>query len=131
MNGATFAFVALSVMAALWLWVAAALRIVYRPRRPRDGPMPTELRDEPPAVVTGLGVSAGVRGVWRRIALSATKDAGPGAGPRLWSVVAAIAVVVVTVVAATGFGRDRQRDTDAGLAAASYWLGVRRGYVEV
>src|SRR4051812_46537389 len=54
MNGATFAFVALTVMAALWLWVAAALRIVYRPRRPREGPMTTELRDEPPAVVNLL-----------------------------------------------------------------------------
>ena len=54
MNGGTFAFVALTVVAGLWLWVAAALRIVYRPRRPRDGPMTTDLRDEPPAVVNLL-----------------------------------------------------------------------------
>ena len=54
MNGGTFAFVALTVVAALWLWFAAALRIVYRPRRPRQGAMTTELRDEPPAIVNML-----------------------------------------------------------------------------
>src|SRR4051794_21414378 len=54
MNANTFAFVALAVVAGLCLWVAAAIRIVYRPRRPREGPMSTELRDDPPAVVNLL-----------------------------------------------------------------------------
>src|SRR3954451_6992794 len=54
MNGTTFAFVALAVVAGLWLWIAAALRIVSRPRRPREGPMTTELPDVPPAVVNLL-----------------------------------------------------------------------------
>src|SRR6266851_5371104 len=54
MNGGTFAFVALTVIAGLWLWVAAALRIVYRPRRPREGPMTTELHNDPPAIVNLL-----------------------------------------------------------------------------
>ena len=38
MNGATFAFAALAVVTALWLWIAAALRVVYSARRPREGP---------------------------------------------------------------------------------------------
>src|SRR5262245_21641386 len=65
MNGNTFAFVALAVVAGLWLWFAAALRIVYRPRRPREGPMTTELRDDPPAVVNLLTHD------WRRTASAA------------------------------------------------------------
>jgi hypothetical protein len=245
MNGSTFAFVALTVLAALWLWIAAALRIMYRPRRPREGPMTTELRNEPPAivnllthdwvvtpsaaaatvldlarrrvieivqisperdivqlrrqpretadllpyerqvfdhlrrravdgvvpaaalttgpatasdawwtrfrravekdarrrglsqrrfppaVVTGLGVSVGVLVLWLLIAVSVTKDADPGTGPKLWSVLAAIGVVGVAVLTAARFDRYRQRDTDTGLVAASHWLGVRRGYAEV
>ena len=245
MNGATFAFVALTVAALVWLWMAAALRVVFRPRRPREGPATSELRDEPPAVVNllthgwtvtasaaaatvldlarrgvieivqvspesdvvelrrtskqlgdlepyerqvhdhlrrcavegvvpaaalttgppsasdawwarfrraverdarrrglsqrrfppavliGLGLGVIVLVVWLLIAFSATKDAAPGDGPALWSVVVAVAVVVVCGLAATRFDKTRQRDTDAGLAAASHWLGVRRGYTDV
>jgi hypothetical protein len=245
MNGGTFAFVALTVVAALWLWFAAALRIMYRPRRPREGAMTTDLRDEPPAIVNmlshdwtvtssaaaatvldlarrrvieivpisperevvqlrrprreladllpyelqvfdhlrrravdgvvpatalttgpttasdawwsrfrraiekdarrrglaqrrfppaviaGLGVSAVVLVVWFLIAFAATKDSDPGTGPKLWSVLAAAGAVGLAVLACAKFDRDRQRDTDAGLAAASHWFGVRRGYTEV
>ena len=54
MNGATFAFAALAVVTVLWLWMAAALRVVYRARRPREGPTTSELRDDPPAIVNML-----------------------------------------------------------------------------
>ena len=245
MNGATFAFVALIVVTVLWLWVAAALRVVYRPRRPREAPPTSELRDHPPAIVnmithgwvvtgsapaatlvdlacrgivdivqvspeqdvveirrtakeardlqpyerqvldhlrrravdgvvpatalttgpasasdawwarfrrsverdarqrglsqrrfppavlTGLGVGILVLVVWLLLAYSTTKDAAVDNGPRLWSVLAAIAVVGASVLTATRFDRYRQRDTDDGLAAASHWLGVRRGYAEL
>src|SRR5215218_7101132 len=216
MNGASFAYVALAAVAALWLWVAAAFRVVYRPRRPREGAMTTELRAEPPAIVNllthdwtvtpsapaatvldlarrgvveivqvsperdlvqlkraprevadllpferqvfehlrravekdarrrglaqrrfppavlaGLGVTAGVLVLWLVIAVATTKDAEPGTGPKLWAVLVAIGVVGFAVLTVTRFDRDRQRDTDTGLAAASHWLGVRRGYAEV
>jgi Predicted membrane protein (DUF2207) len=245
MNGATLAFVALTVMAVLWLWIAAAFRVVYGPRRPREGPTTSELRADPPAIVNllthdwtvtgsapaatlldlaerrvvdiiqvtpeqdivqlrrgprevldllpyerqvldhlrrtaiagvvpaaalttgpasasdawwtrfrravekdarrrglsqrrfppaviaGLGVGLGVVVLWLFIAFSTTKDAAPDNGPKLWSVLAAAGVVGASVLAATRFDRDRQRDTDDGLAAASHWLGVRRGYVDV
>ena len=69
--------------------------------------------------------------LWLVIAFATTKDADPGTGPRLWSVLAAVGAVGVAVLTCGRFDRDRQRDTDQGLMAASHWLGVRRGYTEV
>jgi len=245
MNGNTFTFVALAVVAGLWLWIAAALRIVYRPRRPREGPMTTELRDDPPAVVNlvthdwrvtasaaaatvldlarrgvveivqvsperdvielrrprrevtdllpyerqvldhlrrravdgvvpaaalttgpttasdawwnrfrravekdarqrglsqrrypaavfaGHAVAVAVLVVWLLLAFAASDNAAPDASPKLWAILLAVGTVGVVVVAAARADRSRQRDTDSGLAAASHWLGVRRGYTEV
>src|SRR5436190_21920199 len=51
MNGPTFAFAALAAAALLWLAVGTALLVLFHPRRPREGPVTSELRDEPPAVV--------------------------------------------------------------------------------
>jgi hypothetical protein len=245
MNGATFAYVALAVAAGLWLWMAAAFKVVYRPRRPRAGPATTELLDHPPAivnllthdwvvtasapaatvldlanrgvieiiqvspdqevielrraareisdlrpyerqvldhlrrraidgvvpasalttgptsasdawwsrfrhaverdarrrglsqrrlppaVVTGMAVALGVLLVWLFVVFSTTKDAAVDQGPHLWSVLVAVGAVGVAVLVVSRFDRTRQRDTDAGLTAASHWLGVRRGYSQV
>jgi Predicted membrane protein (DUF2207) len=243
MSGSTFAFVALATAALVWLGLGAALLILFHPRRPREGPATSELRDEPPAVVNlithqwkvtpsaaaatlldladrgyvdivqvspeqdvvelrrtgrdarelqpyerqlldhlrrtavdGVVVPANAlttgpaavsdrwwrrfrlsveqdarrRGVsrlrfpawvtatfaaglillllWLLLAVSAARDAAPDEGPSWLAVVAAVAVVALCAVLAKGFDRERQRDTDAGLGAASHWLGVRRAY---
>jgi hypothetical protein len=65
------------------------------------------------------------------VALSAIKDDKPDQGPHLWSVLVAIGLVGLCAVTAKRFDRNRQRDTEAGLAAATHWLGVRRGYTDV
>jgi hypothetical protein len=245
MNGATFAYLALAVVAGLWLWVAAAFQVVYRPRRPKEGPATSELLDHPPAivnmithewvvtpsapaatlldlacrgvieivqvspeqdvvelrrgarevgdlrsyerqvldhlrrraidgvvpatalttgpasasdawwsrfrrsverdarrrglaqrrfpppVVSGMAIGLGVLLLWLLLAFSTTKDAAVNEGPRLWSVILALAAVGAAVLVAARFDRTRQRDTDEGLAAATHWLGVRRGYADV
>jgi Predicted membrane protein (DUF2207) len=244
MNGATFAFVALAATALVWLAVGNALLVVFRARRPHEGPVTSDLRDQPPAVVNLLthewqvtasaaaatlldlatrkyieivqvtpeqdvvelrrtgrdardlqpyerqvldhlrrkavggvvpaaalttGPAAASDAWWRHfrrsvekdarqrglaqarfpswvIAMfglglvvlagwlvldwSSTKDAAPDDGPRLWSVIAAIAIVGLCALVAKRFDRNRQRDTNAGLESASHWLGVRRGYTE-
>jgi hypothetical protein len=54
MNGSTFAFVALAAAALVWLGVGSALLALFHPRRPHEGPVTSQLRDEPPAVVNLL-----------------------------------------------------------------------------
>ena len=66
--------------------------------------------------------------LWLVLAVSSARDAAPGDEPNIWAVIVAIAVLVACAVVAKRFDRERQRDTDAGLAAASHWLGVRRAY---
>jgi hypothetical protein len=66
--------------------------------------------------------------LWLGLDVAAARDAAPDEGPSWLAVLAAVAVVVLCAVVAKRFDRERQRDTDAGLAAASHWLGVRRSY---
>jgi hypothetical protein len=68
--------------------------------------------------------------LWLFLAIEAARDAATNEGPRLWAVLAAVGVLLLCVVIAKRFDRERQRDTDAGLEAASHWFGVRRGYSE-
>jgi hypothetical protein len=243
MTGLTLGYVLLGAAELVWLWVATALRIVYRPRTPREGPVTSELRDEPPAVVNlitnrwtvtapaaaatvldlahrgaieiiqvsperdvvqirrraddvgdlrpyerqvldhlrqravggvvptealttgpasasdkwwarfrrsvvsdararglsrdrfptaviaGAGASLVLLAIALYALLRATPDSGPE-GPAPWTLIGALLLFGACVAAAGKFKRDRQRDTDAGLAAACHWLGVRRGYAE-
>jgi Predicted membrane protein (DUF2207) len=87
-------------------------------------------RQLPPAAIIVFAIVVVALVGWLLVALSATSDAPTNDGPRLWSVVTAIALVGVCLMVARRFDRHRQRDTDAGLDAARYWLGVRRGYTE-
>src|SRR5262249_35060185 len=66
--------------------------------------------------------------LWLLLVVSDARDAAPDEGPSWLAVLVAIAAVGLCAVVAKRFDRERQRDTDAGLAAASHWLGVRRGY---
>ena len=66
--------------------------------------------------------------LWLLLVVSGARDAAPDEGPSWLAVLAAVAAVGLCAVVAKRFDRERQRDTDAGLAAASHWLGVRRAY---
>jgi hypothetical protein len=54
MNGSTFALAALAAVALVWLGAGSALLVLFRARRPHEGPVTSQLRDEPPAVVNML-----------------------------------------------------------------------------
>jgi hypothetical protein len=244
MTGSSLSFLILGIAEVVWLWVAGALAVVFRPRRPRPGPMTSELRDESPAVVNllthdwrttpsavpatvldlavrgvieivqvsperdlvevrrrgqdvpnllayerqvldhvrraavdgvvpaaalttgpatasegwwrrfhrsvafdararglarrrypaavhvGLGIGVALLALWLYLAADAADNTANGDGPAPWLVVAAVVGFIACARAVLRFDRYRQRDTDEGLAAASHWLGVRRGYSE-
>src|SRR3954471_19571010 len=244
MDATTLGCLGLAAVEGAWLAAAAGVGVASRPRRPRQGPLTSELRDEPPAVVNllthGWTVTASaapatlldladrrlieivqvtpeeevvqlrprtqgsaplrryeaqvldhLRSVavggtvpsralttgplsaseawWRHFRKSVTDDAvsrglsrhrypGPAVGilgaivvvfalglfllfkavdfendgiGAAWPLGLAVAGFVACAVVAKRFDRTRQRDTAAGLAAASHWLGVRAGYASV
>ncbi len=84
----------------------------------------------PRGVVAAFGLALGVLALWLVLAVEATKDAAPDDGARAWSVAAAVIALALCLLVVNRADRNRQRDTDAGLGAASHWLGVRRGYTD-
>ncbi len=75
--------------------------------------------------VWGGAIASGAL-LWLAEELGRTTDdlASPSRGGLLWALTL-VATVAVGIWVATLLGRDLQRDTDAGLAAAARWLGVR------
>ena len=81
----------------------------------------------PAGLVAGLGASFVALFVAAIAVLAAADDEGDGQ-VAVWAVVLTFALVAVSFRALRHFDRTAQRDTPAGLAAATHWLSVREGY---